>query len=87
MPSTGSPSTTPSSSSSSFGWLFLRPGKSRAYQIYKLLHLHRLTHNRSGAQIVFRSFLQPLFARFFENQGSTSANLRGQADKVSGKVQ
>ncbi|KAK8213207.1 ER membrane protein DP1/Yop1 [Zalaria obscura] len=34
-----------------------------------------------GAVIVFRSFLQPLFARFFEG-GSTSSNLRSEADRV-----
>ncbi|MCJ1481835.1 ER membrane protein DP1/Yop1 [Schaereria dolodes] len=35
-----------------------------------------------GAQIVFRSFLQPIFARYFEG-GSTSSNLRSQADQAS----
>ncbi|GAB1733217.1 hypothetical protein KC367_g6379 [Hortaea werneckii] len=35
----------------------------------------------AGAQVVFRSLMQPLFARFFEG-GSTSANLRSQADKA-----
>ncbi|KAH9828270.1 Protein yop1 [Teratosphaeria destructans] len=35
-----------------------------------------------GAQIMFRSVIQPLFARFFENSGSASANLRAQAAKV-----
>ncbi|KAK3081518.1 ER membrane protein DP1/Yop1 [Coniosporium uncinatum] len=33
-----------------------------------------------GAQIIFRSFIQPVFSRFFEADG-TSANLRAQADK------
>ncbi|KAJ8608008.1 hypothetical protein MRB53_039914 [Persea americana] len=40
----------------------------------------------SGAQVLFRSFIQPIFGRFFENRaGSTAANLRSQADRVSGK--
>ncbi|KAF2810944.1 uncharacterized protein BDZ99DRAFT_462233 [Mytilinidion resinicola] len=36
----------------------------------------------SGAQIIFRSFLQPIFSRYFTQTGSTSANLRAQADKT-----
>ncbi|KAF2490574.1 hypothetical protein BU16DRAFT_470024 [Lophium mytilinum] len=36
----------------------------------------------SGAQIIFRSFLQPVFSRYFSQTGSTSANLRAQADKT-----
>merc|ERR1712232_902192 len=39
----------------------------------------------AGAQVVFRSLMQPLFARFFEG-GSTSANLRSQADKAQNSV-
>jgi len=35
-----------------------------------------------GAQIVFRQLLHPLFARFFTQTQSTSANLRAQADKA-----
>jgi len=35
-----------------------------------------------GAQIIFRSLLQPVFARFFNESGSTAANLRSQADKA-----
>jgi len=34
----------------------------------------------SGAQILFRSFVQPVFARFFPQSGSTSADLRAKAD-------
>lgn len=43
----------------------------------------------SGAQIIFRSLLQPLFARFFENSTtSTSSNLRAKADAATtGKTQ
>jgi len=36
-----------------------------------------------GAQIVFRSFLQPVFSRFFSQSGSTSANLRSSADQAT----
>jgi len=35
----------------------------------------------NGAQIVFRSFLQPVFARYFSH-GSTSSNLKAAADKT-----
>jgi len=35
----------------------------------------------NGAQVVFRSFLQPVFSRYFTS-GSTSANLRTQAEKA-----
>ncbi|GAB7360084.1 hypothetical protein MBLNU230_g7848t1 [Neophaeotheca triangularis] len=41
----------------------------------------------SGAQVIFRSLIQPVFARFFEHGGSTSDSLRGQADKATGKAQ
>ncbi|KAK5468028.1 ER membrane protein DP1/Yop1 [Exophiala xenobiotica] len=34
----------------------------------------------SGAQIVFRSFIQPVFSRFFSQSGSTAADVRGKAD-------
>jgi len=36
-----------------------------------------------GAQIVFRSFIQPVFARYFSGAGSASANLRAKADSAS----
>ncbi|KAI9799691.1 MAG: ER membrane protein DP1/Yop1 [Sarcosagium campestre] len=37
----------------------------------------------SGAQIVFRSFLQPVFGRHFASSaGSTAANLRSKADNA-----
>jgi len=35
----------------------------------------------AGAQVIFRSFLQPVFARYFEG-GTTSSNLRKAADSV-----
>jgi receptor expression-enhancing protein 5/6 len=34
----------------------------------------------SGAQIIFRSFMQPVFSRYFSESGSTAANLRGKVD-------
>ncbi len=37
----------------------------------------------SGAQIVFRSLLQPVFSRYFSQSGSTAANLRSQADQAT----
>jgi len=36
-----------------------------------------------GAQIIFRSFLQPVFSRYFSQSGSTAANLRSQADQTT----
>jgi len=36
-----------------------------------------------GAQVLFHSFLQPLFSRFFTSSGSTAANLRSTADQAS----
>ncbi|KAI9758321.1 MAG: ER membrane protein DP1/Yop1 [Lichina confinis] len=36
----------------------------------------------AGAQIVFGSFLQPVFSRYFSQTGSTAANLRSKVDQV-----
>ncbi|KAF2819158.1 hypothetical protein CC86DRAFT_335932 [Ophiobolus disseminans] len=36
----------------------------------------------AGAQIIFRSFLQPVFSRYFSEAGSTSANLRAKVDST-----
>lgn len=36
-----------------------------------------------GAKVVFNSLLEPLFSRFFSKSGSTSANLRSQADSAT----
>lgn len=36
----------------------------------------------AGAQVVFRSFLQPVFSRYFSQTGSTAANLRSKVDQV-----
>ncbi|KAI9851416.1 MAG: ER membrane protein DP1/Yop1 [Thelocarpon superellum] len=39
-----------------------------------------------GAQIIFRSFLQPVFARHFaSSSGSTASNLRSRADEATNK--
>lgn len=40
----------------------------------------------NGAQIVFRSVIQPVFARFFSSSGTTAADLRAKADSA-GKSQ
>ncbi|KAF2654244.1 hypothetical protein K491DRAFT_660495 [Lophiostoma macrostomum CBS 122681] len=36
----------------------------------------------SGAQIIFNSFIQPVFSRYFSESGSTAANLRAQVDSA-----
>jgi len=36
-----------------------------------------------GAQIVFRSFIQPVFARYFSGAGATAANLRSKIDSAT----
>ncbi|KAF2715376.1 hypothetical protein K504DRAFT_457550 [Pleomassaria siparia CBS 279.74] len=36
----------------------------------------------AGAQIIFRSFIQPVFSRYFSESGSTAANLRAKADSA-----
>jgi len=35
-----------------------------------------------GAQVVFRSFIQPVFSRYFSNTGSASADIRAKVDKA-----
>ncbi|KAH0538737.1 ER membrane protein DP1/Yop1 [Glutinoglossum americanum] len=37
----------------------------------------------NGAQIVFRSLIHPIFARYFSPSGSTAANLRSKADQAT----
>jgi receptor expression-enhancing protein 5/6 len=37
---------------------------------------------RSGAQLVFKSFIAPAFSRYFNESGSTAANLRAKADSL-----
>jgi len=54
------------------------------YYIFKfILMLWMALPQTAGAQIVFRSFVQPVFSRFFSETGSTSANLRSQADQAT----
>ncbi|KAL9626420.1 MAG: hypothetical protein Q9164_007879, partial [Protoblastenia rupestris] len=36
-----------------------------------------------GAQVVFRSFIHPVFSRFFSEGGSTAADLRAKADSAT----
>jgi len=38
-----------------------------------------------GAQIVFRSLIQPVFARYFSGSGGTASNLRSKVDSTSDK--
>lgn len=40
-----------------------------------------------GAQVVFRSFIQPAFARYFSGPGATAANLRSKIDAALDKSQ
>lgn len=40
----------------------------------------------SGAQIVFRSFIQPVFSRYFSGAGATAANLRSKVDSAGDKT-
>ncbi|GAW16916.1 hypothetical protein EKO27_g6846 [Xylaria grammica] len=35
-----------------------------------------------GAQLIFRSFMQPMLGRYFSESGSTAANLRAKADSL-----
>lgn len=50
------------------------------YYVFKFIAiLWMALPQTGGAQIVFRSFIQPVFSRFFES-GSTSGNLRSQAE-------
>jgi len=52
------------------------------YYTFKLvLVLWMALPQTGGAQVVFRSFLQPVFSRYFHS-GSTSDNLRAQAEKT-----
>jgi receptor expression-enhancing protein 5/6 len=36
-----------------------------------------------GADLIFRSFMQPMFSRYFSHSGSTAANLRAKADSFN----
>jgi len=60
------------------------------YYVFKfVLVLWMALPQTGGAQIIFRSLLQPLFARFFDNSGSssTASKLRSQADAATAKSQ
>ncbi|KIX10577.1 protein yop1 [Rhinocladiella mackenziei CBS 650.93] len=51
------------------------------YYVFKfILVLWMSLPMTNGAQIVFRSFIHPIFSRFFIQTGSTAADLRGKAD-------
>jgi len=53
------------------------------YYVFKfILILWMALPVTNGAQIVFRSFIQPVFSRFFSQTGSASADLRGKADSA-----
>ncbi|EDN04724.1 membrane biogenesis protein Yop1 [Histoplasma capsulatum] len=53
------------------------------YYLFKfVLILWMALPQTSGAQLVFHSFLQPIFARYFTS-GSTSSNLRSQAEQAA----
>ncbi|KAK0265158.1 ER membrane protein DP1/Yop1 [Friedmanniomyces endolithicus] len=58
------------------------------YYVFKFVFIIWMALPQTGgAQIVFRSLIQPVFARFFENtNSSTASNLRNQADKATGKA-
>ncbi|KAK4696024.1 hypothetical protein P7C71_g1832, partial [Lecanoromycetidae sp. Uapishka_2] len=60
---------------------FLVPGY---YSLEALFSASKVDDTQTGgAQIVFRSFIQPVFSRFFSQSGSTAANLRSQADQAT----
>lgn len=48
--------------------------------------LNSTNRSSSGAQIVFRSFIQPVFARYFSGPGATAANLRSKVDTAGDKT-
>ncbi|EGD87843.1 protein yop1 [Trichophyton rubrum D6] len=53
------------------------------YYLFKFfLVLWMALPQTSGAQIVFHSFIQPVFARYFQSP-STSSNLRAQAEQAA----
>jgi len=39
-----------------------------------------------GAQIVFRSFISPVFAKYFSGPGATASNLRSKVDSANDKT-
>ncbi|KKY18121.1 putative membrane biogenesis protein yop1 [Phaeomoniella chlamydospora] len=54
------------------------------YYVFKfVLILWMALPQTGGAQIIFRSFVQPVFSRFFSGSGSTAADLRAKADSAT----
>lgn len=54
------------------------------YYVFKfVLVLWMALPMTNGAQIVFRSVIQPVFARFFSSSGTTASDLRAKADQAS----
>jgi len=54
------------------------------YYVFKfVLILWMALPQTGGAQIIFRSFVQPVFSRFFSQSGSTAADLRAKADSAT----
>jgi len=54
------------------------------YYVFKfILILWMALPMTNGAQIVFRTLIQPIFARFFVYPGATSADLRSKADSAT----
>ncbi|KAL8989342.1 MAG: hypothetical protein Q9177_001749 [Variospora cf. flavescens] len=51
--------------------------------VYAFLTVFESMVNAVGAQIIFRSLIQPVFSRYFSQSGSTAANLRSQADQAT----
>ncbi|KAK5073515.1 ER membrane protein DP1/Yop1 [Lithohypha guttulata] len=57
------------------------------YYVFKfILVLWMALPMTNGAQVVFRSVIQPVFSRFFSTTGSTAADLRAKVDSA-GKSQ
>lgn len=53
------------------------------YYVFKfILILWMALPMTQGAQIVFRTVMQPIFSRFFSGAGSTAADLRAKADSA-----
>jgi len=49
-------------------------------QMLTIFSFSDANYESSGAQIVFRSFVQPVFAKYFSGAGAASANLRSKLD-------
>lgn len=54
------------------------------YYTFKLIFtLWLALPQTGGAQLIFRSFFQPAFSRYFAHSGSTAANLRSKVDSTT----